>query len=94
MNGKRLAWYARVDSNHRPFAPEAKGRRRVFKHLCAFCEHYADTNGFPAHPLSSCRSLHGDDVLPAEASQMGGTYQLLGELLQYGAGLFAGRVRI
>ena len=25
MNGKGLDWYARVDSNHRPFAPEAKG---------------------------------------------------------------------
>ena len=23
MNGKGLDWYARVDSNHRPFAPEA-----------------------------------------------------------------------
>ena len=23
MNGEDLDWYARVDSNHRPFAPEA-----------------------------------------------------------------------
>ena len=35
-------WYARVDSNHRPFAPEAKDPMRVFKYLHAVSGRYVD----------------------------------------------------
>ncbi len=46
-----LGWYARVDSNHRPFAPEAKDPPRVFIGLHAVCGLYVDRNQ-PFQPTS------------------------------------------
>ena len=73
-----LEWYARVDSNHRPFAPEAKRLPCIFKYLHVFCGRYLD--GKPR--LLPGRLVDGDDFLFLRGIQVGGLDQLVRQRLQ------------